>query len=382
MFLNFYTIFYIENEINIYSKVKIKLNKRLIKMSESQIDAMKRIRNNIYGQIKNKQRNGFVNCCKEYKFIRDFDTYNFNKKMNDYGITHLVLDDKKYNLSGMIENTIINPIKHNSNVIVGIIGETGSGKSELASVLSLTSRHANKEYKNRNVKIHICWTPKNLFNAITKLKMGDIIMKDESPKAFGEGARIEKWSIENALAVIRKMENTLIFCDPLDIKINMCDLYLETAGMNFKTRTNRFMVLNKERMYFGHIYSKLHNDKEFRIRYDKEKDKFVKEARDLAGRFLSGLIKDKDKKKIIDVDFEEDKKKKQSKTSGNYPLKSIEFLKKHFKKNNIKSITVKEYSKILGESKGIAGRILKKLVKEKMMHYWLGAKGEYFYYIR
>lgn len=347
-------------------------------MSESQVDALTRIRNNVYKRIKHREGERFRDCCKEFKFIRDFDTFNFNKKMNYLGITHLVLNDKLYNLYEMINNTIVNPIKLNSNVVVGIIGETGSGKSELAQELSLIARHANKKYKNRDVEIHICWTPEDLFNALKKLKKGDVIMKDESPKAFGEGARIEKWSIENALAVIRKMENTFIFCDPRDIKINICDFYLETAGMNLKTRTNRFMVLNKEKMYFGHIYTKLHKDKEFRDRYDKEKDKFVAETIELAGKYLSGLRKDKNK--IIDAEFEEDKQKKQNKiTVGKFPPESIEYIREYLKKNNNK-ITVKEYSKLLGKSEWIAKRLLKEHVKEKELGFWKETKGMYVFY--
>lgn len=232
----------------------------------------------------------------------------------------------------------------------------------------------------REVEIHICWTPEDLFNALKKLKKGDIIMKDESPRAFGEGANIEKWSIENALAIIRKLENTLIFCHPKDIRINLCDLYLETAGMNLKTRTNRFMVLNKERMYFGHIYTKLHKDTEFRNMYEKQKDVFVKKTIELAGKFLSGLRKDKDKNKIIDTEFEEDKQKKQSKTVvGKFPPESIEYIRKYLKENNNR-IIVKEYSKLLGKSEWIAKRLLKEHVKEKRLGFWKEEKGMHVFY--
>ncbi len=351
--------------------------------SDGYLETLKKIRGNLYGKIRDNQREGFVDCCEEFKFIRDFDTYNFNKKMNLLGITVLVLNDGKsknddgYNLLEMITNTIINPIRYNSNIVVGIIGETGSGKSELGQSLALISRRANKKYKKRNVEIYICWTPEDLFNALTKIKKGDIILKDESPKAFGEGAHIEKWSIDNALSVIRKEQNTFIFCDPRDIKINLCDLYLETAGMNLKTRTNRFMVLNKERTYFGHIYTELHDDKKFRDRYEKEKDIFVKEAKRLAGKFLSGLRKDKNK--IIDAEFTKNKQKEKNKlVVGKHPLRSIEHLRKHLKETK-NEITVKEYAKILDESIGIARRTLNGFVKDKEFDYIQKGKTKVYY---
>ena len=348
-------------------------------MSDDYLAMLKRTKTSVYKRFKHREGGGFVNCCKEFKFIRDFDTYNFNKKMNHLGITDLVLNDKEYNLYKMIQNTVENPIKYNSNVIIGIIGETGSGKSELAQALSLISRETNKKYKNRDVKIHICWTPADLFNALKELKKGDVVMKDESPKAFEKGALIEKWSIENYLAVIRKMENTFIFCDPRDIKIKICDLYLETAGMNLETRTNRFMVLNKEKMYFGHIYNKLHEDIEFRNRYEKEKDVFVKKTIELAGKFLSGLRKDK----IIDTDFVDNKQGEKSKEIvGTFPIKSIEYLREYLKKKIGNKITVKEYSELLDVSIQVARRFLKNFVKEKELGFWRETKGVHVYYCK
>ena len=345
--------------------------------TDKRLESLKRIRGNLYGKIRGKQRDGIVDCCEEFKFIRDFDTYNFNKKMNFLGITDLVLFDGKtenddgYNLLEMITNTIINPIKYNSNIVVGIIGETGSGKSELGQSLALISRRANKKYKKRNVEIYICWTPEDLFNALTKIKKGDIILKDESPKAFGEGAHIEKWSIDNALSVIRKEQNTFIFCDPRDIKINLCDLYLETAGMNLKTRTNRFMVLNKERTYFGHIYTELHDDKKFRDRYEKEKDIFVKEAKRLAGKFLSGLRKDK-------IQFIEEDKLTDEERKAKYP--PIEYLRIYLKKHD--RITIKEYADILKESEYKASKRLNEFVVNKeLKSKQVGSSHKFIYFI-
>jgi len=132
------------------------------------------------------------------------------------------------------------------------------------------------------------------------------------------------------------------------------------------------MVLNKERFYFGHIYIKLHDDKEFRDKYEKEKVAFVEKTKKLAGKFLSGLRKNK----IIDAEFTDDKQKKQSKTAvGKFPPKSIEHLREHLKKKNENRITVKEYSKLLDINIQVARRLLKKYVKKKELDFWREAKG-------
>ena len=95
------------------------------------------------------------------------------------------------------------------------------------------------------------------------------------PKTLRKGALVERWQVNNVLHVIRKYENTLIFIDPVEVKVNMCDIYFQAAGMNFDTRTNRFMVLSmdnilsKKYSYLGHIFCKLHNEKNYRKWYEK-----------------------------------------------------------------------------------------------------------------
>lgn len=146
----------------------------------------------------------------------------------------------------------------------------GSGKSELAQLIAFISRDANKRYKHRDVTIHLVWTQADFNKILPVLKKGDIVWKDEMPKTLRTGARVEKWQMDNILHIIRKYENTLIFIDPVEVKVNICDIYFQAAGMNFDERMNRFMVLNidnilyKKIRYVGHICFKLHDNEEFR----------------------------------------------------------------------------------------------------------------------
>ncbi len=260
------------------------------------------LENSRYNDAKNLLKRFYnSNCMKDYKFISELKTKAFNNTMNELGITHLILDEK-YNLTEMLKRDIINPIKRGTFIVFGIIGVPGAGKSEFAQKIAFTSREANKKYKHRDVKIHIIWTQSDFNDIMPILKKGDIIWKDEMPKTVGTGARVEKWKIDNVLHVIRKFENTLIFIDPIEINVNIADIHLQTAGMNLKTRTNRFMVLNRDYMakkfrYLGHIYSKLHDDEEYRKYYENEKDLFIKRMlRD------SGEVKAGKKRNVIEVE--------------------------------------------------------------------------------
>ncbi len=251
--------------------------------NNSYLDSIKRIRERIIGNVSRNQQSGFVDCCEEFQFIRAFDTINFNNKMNRLGIVHLVLDED-YNFTEIFESEIIEPIRYHSNNTFGVIGKTGTGKSELAQTVVLICVKSNKNFLGREVNFYLCYTWEDFHETLKILKKGDIIWKDEMPKTMGKGSRLQKWEIENILHTVRKMENTFIFCDPVDIKIDLCDLYIESAGMNFKTRTNRFMLRNEKKQYFGHIYVKLHNNERLRDWYETQKDKFIDNILYLGGK--------------------------------------------------------------------------------------------------
>lgn len=248
-------------------------------------DLLEKAKDNVFGKFRKDKQKEFVDCCKEYKFIKKSNTISFNNKMNRLEITPLVLDEK-YDQTPILLHDITKPIKYGAGTIIAVIGYTRSGKSELVQVIVMIIKQANKKYKNRNVKLYLCWTPSDFYLSLNKLKNGDIVWNDERPKVTGKGRLLQTWDIDNVLHSVAKRENTFIFVTPKleNIKVDICDLYLETAGMNFKTRTNRFMIMDDEQRYFGHIYVKLHNVKEFREWYEGEKDAFIDDISEKAGK--------------------------------------------------------------------------------------------------
>lgn len=328
-------------------------------MAEQIVKSLTKIKGFIFNKYQQQGQIGFVDCCTKYSFIRIFDTINYNNRINRLGIADLVLNED-YNFTQILEHEIVNPILSKSNNIFGIIGKTGSGKSELGQVISLIAIKTNETYLNRNVQFHLCYTWEDFHNALEQLKKGDVLLKDEMPRTIGKGSRIQRWQIDNVLHSIRKLENTIIFIDPVFINVNLCDLYLESAGMDQKSRTNRFMLLDEKKQYFGHIYTKLHEDWWFRATYEAKKDEFIKKAIKQAGSFEAS----EDHKKKEQEEFDEELEEK------------LEFLESNLKpKNKDRDIHIwklrqqeYEYKKIanivgLNEEtvKGICSRINKLL---------------------
>jgi len=341
----------------------------MIKMSDDkQLDSLKKVRKGVYGNLEKKkqQSSGIIDCCKEFKFIRKSNTISFNNKMNRIGITHLVLDDK-YNQTNVFFDDLVNPIKYGAGSSFGITGHTRSGKSELAELIVLIVKKTNRKYKNREVELYLTWTQPQFYIMLKKLKKGYIMWRDEDPRPTRKGSRTQTWEVENVLHAIAKMENIFIFVDPKKIRVD-CDLYFESAGMNRKTRINRFMILDDERYYFGHIYVKLHDDEEFREWYENEKDIFIKDAIKKGGLFPSV---DGEEETEIDID------------ESDYfaELDSIEYVKLCIKESG-NELTIKRYSGIIECTETISRRILDNFVKNKKISKKSGPHNIGIYYFR
>ncbi len=274
-------------------------------MEDEYIDSIDSVKGRLYRDMKKRQQDGFIDCCEEYKFLRRSNDISFNNKMNRLGITHLVLDED-YNQTDVLNEDIVNPIKHGANSVFGVKGNTRSGKSEIVETIVLILKDANKKYRGRDVELYLCWTQPQFYSVLKILKKGDIVWKDEDPRPLGKGSRTETWAVDNVLHAIAKMENSFIFVDPKKIKVDICDLYLESAGMNRKTRTNRFMIMDDEQYYFGHVYVKLHDNEEFREWYEKEKDKFIEETIKKGGKFKSIQDSEEAEQEELDEDLQEE----------------------------------------------------------------------------
>ena len=339
--------------------------------NDDYLDSLGGIKDNIYSGIKNKRSNSGVDCCKEYKFIKKFQTISFNNKMNWRKITHLVLDEE-YNQTDILMHDITKPVKYGAPINIGIFGYTRAGKSEAAQLIYFLNKQANKKYKKRDVELYLCWVQADLYLALKKIRKGDVVWNDEQPRTIGEGRLKEKWAVDNVLHVIAKRENCFIFVTPKidNIKSDICDLYLETAGQNHKTKINRFMILDDERRYMGHVYLKLHNNQEFRDWYEKQKDIFID---DISKNPKVKAVKDKEELTQEEID------------ELNYiptDLESIDYVKLCIREAPGNELTIKRYSGIIEKSEKVASRILNNFAKyKKIKSKKVGKSHKFVYYI-
>lgn len=269
-------------------------------MNNSYVDSLKNVKNRLYGKIKKKQfDSGFVSCCEEFKFIRWLDRLDFDKKMNEKGITHLVLDDENYDLGKVLEHDLVNPVNYEINTVIGIIGYTGTGKSWACLSIIETIAKAYWKIKKKKIKTHICSNYNEFLKAVAESDVDDIIWCDELPLSTGIGSRVQKTQLENILHQIRQRRNTFLLVDPVRIKVDVCYMYLKTAGINFKTGVSRFMLLNQNRDYFGHVY--IYRPNIITEEYKKKKADQQIQIIDLRGKVTAQDVRNIESKKETDV---------------------------------------------------------------------------------
>lgn len=267
-------------------------------MKASYLNLIKKTKGAKIANFYEKQKNGFVKCCEEFTFIRWLDQLDFDKKMNERGITHLVLDEK-HDLSKLLEHDLTNPVYYEINTVLGIIGYTGTGKSWAVLTLVETIGNAYWKINKKKIKTFICSNYNEFLIAVVESDVDDIIWCDELPLTTGKGSRVQKTELENILHQIRQRKNTFLLVDPTRIKVDVCYMYLQTAGINFKTGVSRFMLLNQNRQYFGHVY--IYRPNIITEKYKKKKADQQIQIVDLRGKVTAQDIKNIESKKETDV---------------------------------------------------------------------------------
>lgn len=267
--------------------------------SDNYINSLNKIKGKLHDKIKKKQYDDdLIPCCEEFTFIRWLDQLDFDSEMNELGITHLVLDEK-YDLGKVLEHDLINPTRYEINTVLGLIGYTGSGKSWAVLKIIETIFNAYWKIKKKKIKAHICSNYNEFTKAVIESDVDDIIWCDELPLTTGTGSRVQKTQLENILHEIRQRRNTFLLVDPTRIKVDVCYMYLKSAGINFKTGVSRFMLLNQSRKYFGHVY--FYRPDVITEEYKKKKAEQQIKIIDLRGNVSAKEVKNIESKKEIDI---------------------------------------------------------------------------------
>ena len=214
----------------------------------------------------------YVDHCEEYRFDHFADAIRFNERFNEPGMeSFLDIDCTSDILSDMAYTISIN-----SNIIFMVYGPRNMAKSEIAQALGFYWTNQCKIIKGWDSIVEVSFNDSEMTNVFKKLNSGDIAIRDESPKTAGKGARITKDKLGNICNITRGYQVSFIFVNPQRILVNGIDYYIEVAGKNIMTRTNRCLLYDREHNLVGVIYLKMHDNQKFREDYEARKKANIK----------------------------------------------------------------------------------------------------------
>lgn len=210
-----------------------------------------------------------IDFCKYYKMEDVLENLSFNKRFSNPLLKWALR--KKYNYTKRLYYSISERIVGESNMIFVIYGTPNSGKSEGAQTIALYIKSKFKKYLDLVIKIHIAVSTADFQTILTEMGLGDIGIRDESPKLAGLGSKNNEKYLDNITKIVRQNQNSFIFIDPVLIETDVVSYYLEAAGKYKGKRKTRFILYDKHKQLLGHVYLELHNNEQLREEYKRLK---------------------------------------------------------------------------------------------------------------
>lgn len=263
--------------------------------------------------------------CKNYRLEDEIKEDIFNQKFNSERLEHVFF--KKNDYTGLLNKSIETRIKNQSNIIIIIYGEPHTGKSVVAQLNSFKIIETFKKYTNLNPEIRLCFSDPEFSDVIKSLKLGDVIIRDESPKTTGIGSRTIENNLNNIVEIVRVNQNCFIFVSPKRVEASVVTYYLEMAGkkavynccecgekhvnpdrtklickkckselkLNYKESSCRCLLydpnFNDGKIPLGRVFFELHDDQVFREKYLEKKLANIKGAIASSGQYSRTIDK-------------------------------------------------------------------------------------------
>lgn len=183
------------------------------------------------------------------------------------------------------------------NLILSFFGLQGSGKSyALLFLMEIQAKYGNVELCIDNV----CFTITDILKIIEKGDKGEIYCLDEQRHTYGYGSSVERMGLDNVEMTVRAHKLSFFFSAPRLIPHNY-HFYFETWEMGSNEEWDMVKIADGEKSIYdywkytrlicydnkggiiGHIITGAPKDRDFLVKYEEKKDKFINDIRARTG---------------------------------------------------------------------------------------------------
>ena len=178
----------------------------------------------------------------------------------------------KKNINQLFISHVKFRFSHKANMILSVIGQTGTGKSYASIALGLVFSHLlNSAFTHRNIEFDI----NRIIDMLAEVKTRNTLIMDEQAEEFGAGSGRTKMEMRNVEETFRKRQVNFIYNSPT-LRTHSHQFVLETYGIDYKRQIARLLVYQTyPGIPLGYITLGL-PPKSILSGYEKKKDEFLK----------------------------------------------------------------------------------------------------------
>ena len=246
--------------------------------------------------------------CKHFTLNDPIKEFNFNRKYSQPDLIYVFYEENDF--TKRLYKSIDYRINDQNYAVFIIHGEAHLGKSEAVQTLAKYTTEKFLEFLGLSVKLHLGFSSMAFNRILRLLKIGDVSIRDESPKGSGAGSRNMGRNLDNITKIVREAQNFFYFASPEKIESKFATYYLECAGkksvhtclkckksfVNIRTKicpechTKLFLDYGKCQIRcllydpsymkgekpIGRVFIPLHTDEAFRKDYKERKSKNIR----------------------------------------------------------------------------------------------------------
>ncbi|MCP6718924.1 MAG: hypothetical protein KJI71_01650 [Patescibacteria group bacterium] len=270
-------------------------------MTVDYTEKLSRAKANLKAEQKKKYK--IHDFCKNFRLEDEIKEKSFNNKYSDPKLIHIF--SKSCNYTQSLHNAIITRSINETNLLLIIFGEPNSGKSTVGRKVGHEIIDQNKIILEKEIALLDSFTTSEFNMKLPLLNIGDVMIRDESPKEHGKGTRNMQENLGNIVDIIRKHLNSFIFIAPRKLTSILVTYYLETAGKNKETGQIRCLLYDPSfkdgKEPVGRIYFDIDEDPKLKELYEKRKDGFIVDGIKHGGHYSAQIDLERFKRDINSI---------------------------------------------------------------------------------